>query len=220
MRQVGNIKSNQKYNPDEVRNPPPTNMIDAERDSELEKFIRGRSRSLPASKAKLTRAMYDTNRQVRVQTLRQSSRHRPSRHWPGRHQPTRSICGRCCSSWSFPVCFIHQIFSIVLVILESVSVPDTTANQPFSYTCYLRTSSCTDTASSCACRHLDDPLSVPASTTSNPVTPTAASCDSHCVRALLHYRVLLGNIYFTIAISVAYITLSPTRPELELPLQH
>lgn len=40
MRQVGNIKSNQKYNPDEVRNPPPTNMIDAERDSDLEKFIR------------------------------------------------------------------------------------------------------------------------------------------------------------------------------------
>jgi stromal membrane-associated protein len=42
MRQAGNIKSNQTYNPDEVRNPPPTNMIDAERDSELEKFIRGR----------------------------------------------------------------------------------------------------------------------------------------------------------------------------------
>ncbi|KAH8990770.1 hypothetical protein EDB92DRAFT_721691 [Lactarius akahatsu] len=40
MRQAGNIKSNQQYNPDEVRNPPPTNMIDAERDSELEKFIR------------------------------------------------------------------------------------------------------------------------------------------------------------------------------------
>ncbi|KAI9438239.1 hypothetical protein H4582DRAFT_1953807 [Lactarius indigo] len=40
MRQLGNIKSNQNYNPDEVRNPPPTNMIDAERDSELEKFIR------------------------------------------------------------------------------------------------------------------------------------------------------------------------------------
>ena len=46
MRQMGNIKSNQMYNPDEVRNPPPTNMIDAERDSELEKFIRGRWRCL------------------------------------------------------------------------------------------------------------------------------------------------------------------------------
>ncbi|TFY80211.1 hypothetical protein EWM64_g3802 [Hericium alpestre] len=40
MRQNGNIKSNQRYNPDEVRNPPPTNMVDSERDSELEKFIR------------------------------------------------------------------------------------------------------------------------------------------------------------------------------------
>ena len=42
MRQIGNIKSNQFYNPDEVRNPPPTNMVDSERDSELEKFIRGK----------------------------------------------------------------------------------------------------------------------------------------------------------------------------------
>ncbi|KAI0320420.1 putative GTPase activating protein for Arf-domain-containing protein [Amylostereum chailletii] len=40
MRQNGNIKSNSYYNPDEVRNPPPTNMIDSERDSDLEKFIR------------------------------------------------------------------------------------------------------------------------------------------------------------------------------------
>ncbi|EIM87598.1 ArfGap-domain-containing protein [Stereum hirsutum FP-91666 SS1] len=40
MRQIGNIKSNQLFNPDEVRNPPPTNMVDSERDSELEKFIR------------------------------------------------------------------------------------------------------------------------------------------------------------------------------------
>lgn len=43
MRQMGNVKSNQLFNPDEVRNPPPTNMVDSERDSELEKFIRGRS---------------------------------------------------------------------------------------------------------------------------------------------------------------------------------
>jgi len=40
MRQMGNIKSNEKYNPNEVRHPPPTNMIDIERDSDLEKFIR------------------------------------------------------------------------------------------------------------------------------------------------------------------------------------
>ena len=41
MKQNGNLKSNAHYNPNEVRNPPPTNMIEQERDSELEKYIRG-----------------------------------------------------------------------------------------------------------------------------------------------------------------------------------
>lgn len=41
MKQVGNIKANAMYNPDERRHPPPANLIDSERDSELEKFIRG-----------------------------------------------------------------------------------------------------------------------------------------------------------------------------------
>lgn len=41
MKQNGNIKSNAYYNPDEARHPPPTNMMEAERDSEIEKFIRG-----------------------------------------------------------------------------------------------------------------------------------------------------------------------------------
>ncbi|KAI0037043.1 putative GTPase activating protein for Arf-domain-containing protein, partial [Vararia minispora EC-137] len=40
MRNIGNIKSNQYFNPDEVRHPPPTNLVDSERDGELEKFIR------------------------------------------------------------------------------------------------------------------------------------------------------------------------------------
>ncbi|KAI0752881.1 putative GTPase activating protein for Arf-domain-containing protein [Daedaleopsis nitida] len=40
MKANGNVKSNAHYNPDEVRHPPPTNMIDQERDSELEKYIR------------------------------------------------------------------------------------------------------------------------------------------------------------------------------------
>ena len=40
MKENGNIKSNQLYNPDEIKHPPPTNMVDAERDSELEKYIR------------------------------------------------------------------------------------------------------------------------------------------------------------------------------------
>jgi hypothetical protein len=42
MRRVGNINSNEMYNPNEVRHPPPANMIDVARDSEIEKFIRGR----------------------------------------------------------------------------------------------------------------------------------------------------------------------------------
>lgn len=42
MKQNGNIKSNAFYNPDEARHPPPTNMMEAERDSEIEKFIRAK----------------------------------------------------------------------------------------------------------------------------------------------------------------------------------
>jgi len=42
MREMGNIKSNAIFNPDEIRNPPPTNMIEQERDSDLEKYIRGK----------------------------------------------------------------------------------------------------------------------------------------------------------------------------------
>lgn len=42
MKEKGNVKSNALYNPNEARHPPPTNMIDLERDSELEKFIRRR----------------------------------------------------------------------------------------------------------------------------------------------------------------------------------
>ena len=41
MKNTGNVKSNSHFNPDEKRHPPPTNMVDSERDSELEKFIRG-----------------------------------------------------------------------------------------------------------------------------------------------------------------------------------
>ncbi|KZP12933.1 ArfGap-domain-containing protein [Athelia psychrophila] len=42
MRQNGNVKSNSFYNPNETRNPPPTNMVGRERDSELEKYIRAK----------------------------------------------------------------------------------------------------------------------------------------------------------------------------------
>lgn len=40
MKEMGNLKSNKLHNPDEMRNRPPTNMEDSERDSELEKYIR------------------------------------------------------------------------------------------------------------------------------------------------------------------------------------
>ncbi|KIP03394.1 hypothetical protein PHLGIDRAFT_130169 [Phlebiopsis gigantea 11061_1 CR5-6] len=42
MKTIGNTASNAKYNPDETRYPPPANLIDSERDSELEKFIRAK----------------------------------------------------------------------------------------------------------------------------------------------------------------------------------
>lgn len=40
MRQMGNIKSNEYFNPDERRNRPPANVEEGERSSDLEKFIR------------------------------------------------------------------------------------------------------------------------------------------------------------------------------------
>lgn len=42
MKQNGNVKCNAYYNPNEARNPPPANMSEFERDSELEKFIRSK----------------------------------------------------------------------------------------------------------------------------------------------------------------------------------
>lgn len=42
MKNIGNIKSNAYWNPDEKKNPLPTNMEETERDSELEKFIRSK----------------------------------------------------------------------------------------------------------------------------------------------------------------------------------
>lgn len=42
MKEMGNVKSNAHFNPDEIKHPPPTNMIEQERDSDLEKYIRGK----------------------------------------------------------------------------------------------------------------------------------------------------------------------------------
>ena len=40
MRSMGNTKSNSIYNPNEMRHPPPPNIEDADRDSEIEQYIR------------------------------------------------------------------------------------------------------------------------------------------------------------------------------------
>jgi hypothetical protein len=41
MKNMGNAKSNAIYNPNEARHPPPPNLEDGERDSEMEQYIRG-----------------------------------------------------------------------------------------------------------------------------------------------------------------------------------
>lgn len=40
MKSMGNIKSNAIYNSNELRNPPPPNLDETERDSEIEQYIR------------------------------------------------------------------------------------------------------------------------------------------------------------------------------------
>ncbi|KAH6891754.1 hypothetical protein BKA70DRAFT_1408475 [Coprinopsis sp. MPI-PUGE-AT-0042] len=42
MKNMGNVKSNDIFNPNEVRHPPPPDLDDSSRDSELEKYIRGK----------------------------------------------------------------------------------------------------------------------------------------------------------------------------------
>jgi hypothetical protein len=64
MKEMGNVKSNAYFNPNEIKNPPPTNMIEQERDSDLEKYIRGTGIRYPQFRFLLTYA-----RQVRVQEV-------------------------------------------------------------------------------------------------------------------------------------------------------
>jgi len=40
MKSMGNAKSNAIYNPNEFRHPPPPNLEDTDRDSEIEQYIR------------------------------------------------------------------------------------------------------------------------------------------------------------------------------------
>lgn len=57
MKNIGNRKSNAYYNPDETKHPLPTNMEDSERNSELEKYIRGTYLGLPLFCALLKSAL-------------------------------------------------------------------------------------------------------------------------------------------------------------------
>ncbi|KAK0194466.1 hypothetical protein F5146DRAFT_1035992 [Armillaria mellea] len=42
MKNMGNVKSNAIFNPNEIRHPPPPSLMDAERDSDLEQYIRSK----------------------------------------------------------------------------------------------------------------------------------------------------------------------------------
>ncbi|QRW13265.1 GTPase activating protein for Arf protein [Ceratobasidium sp. AG-Ba] len=42
VKSIGNINANAKWNPNEARHPPPTNLEESERDSEMEKYIRAK----------------------------------------------------------------------------------------------------------------------------------------------------------------------------------
>ncbi|KZW00361.1 ArfGap-domain-containing protein [Exidia glandulosa HHB12029] len=81
MRNNGNLKSNAHYNPNEARHPPPTNLEESERDSELETYIR--------SKYEFKRFVDRTPRapSVQPQSSASSSAQRPTAH-PPRAQST------------------------------------------------------------------------------------------------------------------------------------
>ncbi|KAF6751143.1 hypothetical protein DFP72DRAFT_991442 [Ephemerocybe angulata] len=72
MRNMGNVRSNAIYNPNELRNPPPPNIEDGERDSEMEKYIRSKyeyrkyidKNALVRSKLGPSRGSSDTPRSV------------------------------------------------------------------------------------------------------------------------------------------------------------
>ncbi|KAG8690065.1 hypothetical protein FRC09_012155 [Ceratobasidium sp. 395] len=59
VKTIGNLNANAKWNPNEARNPPPTNMEESERDSEMEKYIRAKYE---------TKRFMDRNPPSKVQT--------------------------------------------------------------------------------------------------------------------------------------------------------
>ncbi|KAG9080984.1 hypothetical protein FRC06_005955 [Ceratobasidium sp. 370] len=59
VKTIGNINANAKWNPNEARHPPPTNLEESERDSEMEKYIRAKYE---------TKRFMDRNPPSKVQT--------------------------------------------------------------------------------------------------------------------------------------------------------
>lgn len=51
MRSIGNIKANMQWNPNSAKNPPPTDLEESERDSQLERFIRKKYESAQFTKS-------------------------------------------------------------------------------------------------------------------------------------------------------------------------
>ncbi|EGG13012.1 uncharacterized protein MELLADRAFT_76352 [Melampsora larici-populina 98AG31] len=54
MRSTGNIKANMQWNPNSAKNPPPTDLEESERDSQLERFIRKKYESAQFTKSDTT----------------------------------------------------------------------------------------------------------------------------------------------------------------------
>ncbi|KAG9128590.1 hypothetical protein FRC07_000023 [Ceratobasidium sp. 392] len=64
VKTIGNINANAKWNPNEARHPPPTNLEESERDSEMEKYIRAKYE---------TKRFMDRNPPSKVQTSMSST---------------------------------------------------------------------------------------------------------------------------------------------------
>ncbi|KAH9819281.1 putative GTPase activating protein for Arf-domain-containing protein [Melampsora americana] len=54
MRSIGNIKANMQWNPNAAKNPPPTDLEESERDSQLERYIRKKYESAQFTKSDTT----------------------------------------------------------------------------------------------------------------------------------------------------------------------
>ena len=78
LRSIGNAKSNEIYNPNETKNPPPTTSDSSERDSEMEKYIRRKYEvgafKAGASSSKVDQGVNSRDRYKQAQTQGPGSR--------------------------------------------------------------------------------------------------------------------------------------------------